>query len=140
MDQNGAVIDIFVQPNRDRIAAERFFRKLLRRTGRQPWVIVTDRLRSYGAAKRIVFPHVIHRRSRYLNNRAENSHQPTRLRERRMKRFKSPEQAQRFPSAFDPIATHHLPKAIYERVRTQAGRTACHHGYSIGKEQPSAAA
>ena len=106
VDQNGAVIDIFVQPKRDRIAAERFFRRLLRRTGCRPRVIVTDKLRSYGAAKRIVLPHVIHRQSRYLNNRAENSHQPTRLRERRMKRFKSPEQAQRFLSAFDPIATH----------------------------------
>jgi putative transposase len=63
--------------------AERFFRKLLRRAGRESRVIVTDKLRSYGAAKRIVLPHVIHRQSRYLNNRAENSHQPTRQRERR---------------------------------------------------------
>jgi putative transposase len=106
VDQNGAVIDILVQPKRDRFAAERFFRKLLRRAGREPRVIVTDKLRSYGAAKRIVLPHVIHRQSRYLNNRAENSHQPTRQRERRMKRFKSPEPAQRFLSVFDPIATH----------------------------------
>ena len=106
VDQNGAVIDILVQPKRDRIAAERFFRKLLRRAGRKPRVIVTDKLRSYGAAKRTVMPDVVHRQSRYLNNRAENSHQPTRQRERRMKRFKSPEQAQRFLSVFDPIATH----------------------------------
>ncbi len=106
VDQNGAVIDILVQPKRDRIAAERFFRKLLRRVGRKPRVIVTDKLRSYGAAKRNVLPDVVHRQNRYLNNRAENSHQPTRQRERRMKRFKSPEQAQRFLSVFDPIATH----------------------------------
>jgi putative transposase len=106
VDQNGAVIDIFVQPKRDRIAAERFFRKLLRRAGRQPRVIVTDKLRSYGAAKRKLLPRVIHRQSRYLNSRAENSHQPTRQRERRMKRFKSPEQAQRFLSVFDPIAPY----------------------------------
>src|SRR3954469_20649253 len=59
-------------------------------------VIVTDKLRSYGAAKKVVLPRVIHRQSRYLNNRAENSHQPTRQRERRMRRFKSAEQAQRF--------------------------------------------
>jgi putative transposase len=97
---------VYVQPKRDRIAAERFFRKLLRRAGGEPRVIVTDKLRSYGAARRIVLPHVTHRQSRYLNNRAENSHQPTRQRERRMRRFKSPEQAQRFLSIFDPIATH----------------------------------
>src|SRR6185312_4751360 len=91
VDQNGAVIDILVQPRRNRIAAERFFRKLLRRTGCEPRVIVTDKLRSYAAAKCTVMPHVAHRQHRYLNNRAENSHQPTRQRERRMKRFKSPE-------------------------------------------------
>ena len=106
VDQHGAVIDILVQPKRDRFAAERFFRQLLRRTGREPRVIITDKLRSYAAAKRRVWPHVVHRQGRYLNNRAENSHQPTRRRERQMKKFKSPEQAQRFLSAFDPIATH----------------------------------
>jgi len=93
VDQHGAVIDILVQPKRDRRAAILFFWKLLRTTKRKPRVIVTDKLRSYGAAKKIVLPRVIHRQSRYLNNRAENSHQPTRLRERRMRRFKSPEQA-----------------------------------------------
>ena len=67
----------------------RFFRKLLRATGRQPRVILTDKLRSYGAAKRVVMPSVAHRQHRYLNNRAENSHQPTRERERRMRRFQS---------------------------------------------------
>lgn len=90
VDQHGAVIDILVQPKRDCFAAIRFFRKLLNRTGRHPRVIVTNKLRSYGAAKKFVLPRVIHRQSRYLNNRAENSHQPTRQRERRMKRFKSP--------------------------------------------------
>jgi transposase-like protein len=73
VDQNRAVIDILVQPKRDRIAAERFFRKLLIRAGREPRVIVTDKLRSYGAAKRTVLQNVIHRQSGYLNNRAENS-------------------------------------------------------------------
>ena len=96
MDQHSTVIDILVQPKRDRRAAILFFRKLLRTTKRQPRVIITDKLRSYGAAKRLVLPCVIHRQSRYLNNRAENSHQPTRQRERRMRRFKSPGQAQRF--------------------------------------------
>lgn len=110
VDQQGAVIDILVQPKRDRFAAMRFFRKLLRTTGRLPRVILTDKLRSYGAAKRVVLPRVIHRQSRYLNNRAENSHQPTRQRERRMKRFKSPEHAQRFLEVQGIIAEHFRPK------------------------------
>jgi putative transposase len=68
-----------------------------------PRVIITDKLGSYVAAKKLISPDVEHRRSRYLNNRAENSHQPTRVRERQMKRFKSPEQAQRFLCAFESI-------------------------------------
>ena len=72
VDQYGAVIDILVQPKRDRYAAIRFFRKLLQDTRRQPRVIITDKLGSYGAAKRVILPRVIHRQSRYLNNRAEN--------------------------------------------------------------------
>ena len=106
VDQDGAVIDILVQQRRDRIAAERFFRQLLQRTGCEPRVLITDKLRSYAAAKRTVMPKVPHRQHRYLNNRAENSHQPTRQRERRMKKFKSPDHAQRFLSVFDHIATH----------------------------------
>jgi putative transposase len=110
VDQHGAVIDILVQSKRDRRAAILFFRKLLRTTKRKPRVIITDKLRSYGAAKKVVLPRVIHRQSRYLNNRAENSHQPTRQRERRMQRFKSPEQAQRFLEVHDLIAPHFHPK------------------------------
>ena len=110
VDQTGAVIDILVQPKRDRFAAMRFFRKLLRTTQCHPRVIITDKLRSYGAAKRIVLPRVAHRQSRYLNNRAENSHQPTRQRERRMKRFKSPGHAQRFLEAHDILSAHFRPK------------------------------
>jgi putative transposase len=67
-------------------------------------------MRSYGAAKKVILPRVIHRQSRYLNNRAENSHQPMRQRERRMRRFKSPEQAQRFCETHDLIAPHFRPK------------------------------
>jgi putative transposase len=85
VDQNGITVDILVQPRRDRWAALRFFRKLLDAAGRAPRVIVTDKLRSYAAAKRMILPEVEHRQSRYLNNRAENSHQPTRVRERQMK-------------------------------------------------------
>jgi putative transposase len=110
VDQTGAVIDILVQPKRDRFAAMRFFRKLLHTTGCQPRVIITDKLRSYGAAKKIILPRVAHRQSRYLNNRAENSHQPTRQRERRMKCFKSPEHAQRFLQRHDIPAAHFRPK------------------------------
>ena len=77
VDQHGIVLDILVQPKRDRFAAMRFFRKLLRASDyRRPRVIVTDKLRSYGAAKRVVMPGVAHRQYWYLNNRAENSHQP----------------------------------------------------------------
>jgi putative transposase len=128
VDQHGAVIDILVQPKRDRFAAIRFFRKLLNRTRRHPRVIITDKLRSYGAAKKVVLPRVIHRQSRYLNNRAENSHQPTRQRERRMKRFKSPEHAQRFLEVQGIVAQHFRPKrhlfraARYRRERERRFR------------------
>jgi putative transposase len=98
VDQNGVTIDILVQPKRDRWAALRFFRRLLCAAGAAPHVISTDKLRSYAAAKRRILPQVEHRQSRYLNNRCENSHQPTRTRERQMKRFQNPEQAQRFLS------------------------------------------
>ena len=110
VDQHGVVIDILVQPKRDRFAAIRFFRKRLRTTGGPPRVIITDKFRSYGAAKKVVLSRVIHRQSRYLNHRAENSHQPTRQRECRMKRFKSPEHAQRFCETHDVIAPHFRPK------------------------------
>jgi putative transposase len=98
VDQDGDVIDILVQPRRDRCAAERFFRKLLKGQGTEPLRLVTDKLRSYGAAHRTIIPSVIHDTRRYANNRAEVSHQPTRQRERQMRRFKSARQAQRFLS------------------------------------------
>jgi putative transposase len=75
VDQDGNVLDILVQNRRDKAAARRFFRRLMKRTGAVPRVIVTDKLRSYGAAHREVMPRVEHRQSKYLNNRAENSHQ-----------------------------------------------------------------
>jgi len=98
VDQDGDVIDILVQPRRDRRAAERFFRRLLRGQGQQPLRIITDRLRSYSAAMRTSFCNVAHTTERYANNRMEASHQPTRQRERQMRRFKSTVQAQRFLS------------------------------------------
>src|SRR5580698_1253453 len=103
VDENGVVIDILVQPKRDRWAALRFFRKLLHVAPRSPHVIITDKLRSYAAARKLIMPDIEHWQSRYLNNRAENSHQPTRVRERQMKRFKSPQQAQRFLSMFESL-------------------------------------
>src|SRR4051794_30281889 len=110
VDQNGVVIDILVQPRRDRFAAMKFFRRLLRANGlRRPRVIVTDKLRSYAAAKRVVMPGVAHRQHRYLNNRAENSHQPTRERERRMRRFKSARHAQRLLGGDGGVAPHLPP-------------------------------
>ena len=93
MDQDGHVLDILVQSRRNKKAAKRFFRKLLKGCQYVPRVIITDKLASYGAAKRELLPSVEHRQHRYLNNRAENSHQPTRQRERTMRRFKSAGQA-----------------------------------------------
>src|SRR3569833_2938747 len=103
VDQHGIVLDVLVQSRGDAKAAKRLLRKLLKRQGRAPRVMITDKLASYPAAKKELLPGVEHRRHKGLNNRAENSHQPTRRRERQMKRFKSPGQAQRFLSAHDPI-------------------------------------
>src|SRR3712207_1107286 len=103
VDQTGIVLDVLVQRRRDKRAPKRLLRKLLKRQCRAPRVLVTDKLGSYGAAKRELMPGVEHRRHKGLNNRAENSHQPTRRRERQMKRFKSPRQAQSFLSAHDQI-------------------------------------
>ena len=110
VDSEGNVLDVLLQRRRDTNAAKRFFRKLLKKQGFVPRVIVTDKLKSYEAAKKQVMPRVEHRQHKGLNNRAENSHQPTRVRERRMRRFKSPGQAQRFLSAFGPIRDHFHPK------------------------------
>src|SRR5215204_5011846 len=103
VDQTGMVLDVLVQSRRDKRAAERLLRKPLKRQCRAPRVMITDKLPSYGAAKKELMPGVEHRRHRGLNNRAENSHQPTRRRERQMKRSKSPRQAPRFLSAHEQI-------------------------------------
>src|SRR3982751_2803891 len=128
-DQDGVVLDVFVQSGRDKKAAKRLLRKLLKKQMRPPRVMVTDKLPSYGAAKKEIMPGVKHRRHKGLNNRAENSHQPTRRRERQMKRFKSAGQAQRFLSAHDQIANlfhlrrDHRPADQYRAARTQAFQT-----------------
>ena len=98
VDQDGDVIDIFVQKKRDARAAKRFFRRLVRRHRGTPRVLVTDKLRSYPPAAKDIMPDSVHITEQYANNRAERSHQSTRQRERRMRRFKSITQAQRFLS------------------------------------------
>ena len=125
----GSCSTSLVQSRRDKQAAKRLLRKLLKKQGRAPRVMITDKLASYGAAKGEVMPSVEHRRHKGLNNRAENSHQPTRRRERQMKRFKSAGQAQRFLSAHDQINNlfhlrrDHRPAAQYRAARTQAFQT-----------------
>ena len=121
VDQDGDVIDIFVQTRRDGRAAGRFFRKLLKGQGCEPGRMVTDKLGSYGAAHRVVMPSVIHDTRQYANNRAELSHQPTRQRERQMRRFKSPAQAQRFLSVHGVVGNlfrvgRHLLRAANHRL------------------------
>ena len=96
VDQDGEVVDVYLQARRDGKAAKRFFKRLLKSHRKEPRKIVTDRLRSYGVAHRDLIPDAIHDTSQYADNRAELSHQSTRVRERGMRRFKSTHQAQRF--------------------------------------------
>ena len=98
VDDEGEVIDLLVQRRRDKAAAEKLRRKLLKKRGFAPDVLVTDKLRSYGAAMSEIGLSTRHEQGLRKNNRAENSHQPTRRRERKMQGFKSPGSAQRFPS------------------------------------------
>jgi putative transposase len=127
VDQDGNVLDILVQSRRNKHAAKKFFRKLLKGLTYVPRVIITDKLKSYGAAKREILPGVEHRQHRYLNNRAENSHQPTRQRERRMQGGKSSGHAQRFLAAYGPIAQHFRPRRhrFSASQYRQAMRTRC---------------
>ena len=119
------MLDILVQSRRDANTARRFFRQLLKGLQYVPRVIVTDKLRSYGVAQRELLPDVEHRQSRYLNNRAENSHRPRR-RERQMQRFKSSEQAQDFLAAHSFIYGHFRPRrhllsaTAYRVIRSEA--------------------
>ena len=126
VDQDGDVIDILVTRKRDGRAAKRFFCKTLKHQGQPPWQLVTDKLRSYPAAHREVFPSVVHRTGQYENNQAEVSHQRTRGRERQMRRFKSPRQAQRFLSVHSAVhnlfrvGRHHLKAIHYRLLRGRA--------------------
>ena len=104
VDQDGEVVDVFLQAKRDGAAAKRFFKRLLRSHGSEPRKIVTDKLRSYGVAHRELTPETIHSTKQYENNRAEQSHEATRVRERGMRRFKSIGQAQRFVTAHAAVS------------------------------------
>ena len=126
VDQDGDVLDILVTKRRDKRAAKRFFRKVLKAQGEVPWQLVTDKLRSYTAAHREVFPSVIRRTGQYENNRAEASHQPTRQQERQMRRFKSLAQAQRFLFVHGVVQNlfrvgrHHLKAVHHQLLRDKA--------------------
>jgi putative transposase len=120
VDQDGEVVDVFLQARRDGAAAKRFFRRLLRSHGGEPRKIVTDKLRSYGVAHRELMPDVFHDTSQYANNRAEQSHENTRVRERGMRKFKSVRQAQRFLGAHAAVSNlfnlgRHLVRAQHYR-------------------------
>jgi putative transposase len=126
VDQVEEVVDVFLQTRRDGAAAKRFFRRLLRSHGGKSRKIVTDKLRSYGVAHRELMPGVIHDSSQYANNRAEQSHEATRVRERGMRRFKSVGQAQQFVTAHAAVQNlfnlgrHHVRADHYRNLRISA--------------------
>ena len=126
VDQDGDTIDILVQKRRNKQAAKRFFRKLLKGQYVSPRRMITDKLKSYSAAHREVMPSVIHSTQQYENNRAELSHEPTRQRERQMRRFKSAGQAQRFLAVHGVVGNlfrlgRHLIRAThYREFRSRA--------------------
>ena len=126
VDQDGDVLDILVQRYRNAHAAKRFFRRLLKGQERTPLQLVTDRLNSYGAARRSIMPSVEYNTVRYANNRAEVSHQPARQRERQMRGFKSPGHAQRFLSVhgiiqnFFRLGRHRLRPESYRLLRARS--------------------
>ena len=125
VDQHGNVLDILVQSRRNKAAAKKFFRKLLKGCTYVPRVLITDKLTSYGAAKREVLPSVEHRQSRYLNNRAENSHQPFRRRERAMLRFRRMRSLQKFAAVHSSVFNHfNSDRSLSSRNVYKLNRTA----------------
>ena len=129
VDSEGEVLDILVQRRRDRAAAVKLIRKLLKKQGYSPDVMVTDKLRSYGAARAQLGLSARHEQGHRKNNRAENSHQPTRRRERKMQRFKSAGSAQRFLSAHSAVHNafntqrHLISRRTLRQFRTEAMST-----------------
>jgi len=132
VDQDGNVLAILVQRRRNKAAAKKFFRTLLKGLHDGPRVVSTDKLARDGAARRAVLPSIEHRRHRGLHNRAEHSHQPTRERERRMRRFKRPGHAQRFLAAYGPIAAHCRPRR--RRLTAAAYRQQRDHAFATRRE------
>jgi putative transposase len=132
VDQDGFTLDILMQSCRNRHAARRFFRKLRKGLRYVPRVIITDKLKSYAAAKREIIPHTEHRQHKGLNNQCEVSHQPTRQRERQMRRFKSPRHVQRFLSAHAPI--NNLFRIRRFHATASAYRGALQHAFSEWQE------
>jgi putative transposase len=131
VDSEGEVLEILVQPQRDKAAAVRLLRKLLRRQGIVPTVIVTDKLRSYGAALREIGFSGSHEQGLSANNRAENSHQPLRRRERKMQGFKSAKSAQRFVSIHAAVYnTFNVQRHLVSRPVHRQFRTAAHKAWS----------
>ncbi len=128
VDQDGEVVDVFLQARRDRAAAKRFFKRLLQSHGSEPRKIVTDKLRSYGVAHRELMPEVIHDSTQYANNRAEQSHEATRVRERGMRKFKSVSQAERFLGVHAAVSNlfnlgrHLVSAGHYRDLRVSAFR------------------
>jgi len=127
VDQHGVVLDILVQERRDQVAAERFLHRVLDgEGGAEPRVVITDKLASYPPAIKRVLPTAEHQRHKRLNNRAENSHLPTRKRERVLQRFKSGEHAQRFLGPFSAVSNyfrprrHRLTASAYRQIRIHA--------------------
>jgi putative transposase len=126
VDQDGEIVDVYLQSRRDGAAAKRFFRRLLRSNSGEPRKIVTDKLRSYGVAHRELIPNTIHVSDRYANNRAEQSHEPTRVRERGMRRFKSIAQAQKFVTTHAAVSNlfnlgrHKVSAEQYGNLRESA--------------------
>ena len=121
VDQDGDVLDLLVTKQRNKRAAKRFFRKVLKGQGKPPWQLITDKLKSYSVAHREIFPSVEHRTGQYENNRAEVSHQHTREQERQMRKFKSTGLAQRFLAVHGQIQNlfrvgrNHF-KAVHHRL------------------------
>ena len=126
VDQDGEFVDVYLQAKGDGAAAKRFFKRLLRNHGGEPRKVVTDTLRSYGVVHRELTPESIHSTKQYENNRAEQSHGASRVRERGMRRFKSVRQAQRFLGTHAAVSNlfnlgRHLVRAEhYRNLRTSA--------------------
>jgi len=132
LDQDGNVLDILVQNRRNAQAATRFLAKLMTKQQRVPRVLVTDKLRSHAVAHRDLMSSTEHRQPKYLNNRAENSHHPTRQRERARKGFRSPGRAQRFLACFSLISPHFRPRR--HRLSAAEYRTEMHHRFTTWNE------